>query len=522
MLGPRCDMTQIVLSGLENWKRGEGLPGPWKNANIQLLERLVNANVKRRNRIFFATERMRNVKARQPENKQNLAMVHYPDEHDHYHAVQMANTADFFNSIALGQESLVRDFIIQDSEILNMPNEHGETPLIVAVRADKPAIVRDLLWNGAKVDALGCYCQEGQNTPALRTPLQVAAAEDKLHMIRILRENRADVFFTAPDGVNALQLATSNGHESITDHIRSAYISAIALVPEAQKETAKLKRGLEEILSIGETAKKFPVIPLPQRGNLNEKSPASTAATAITRDAIIEQAPSKATWSAIIKEMGTLRGVTYPLPPKWPEGSEVPHIDCPYCSEPLTRQQIKRAAWNRHVSEDILPYICFHEDCKTPDDLYRTSEELTKHFISEHGVPCWICDICTPDIEQEQCKIFETAQLWRDHLHYAHSQVILDTEFSMLAELNMQNMVPAVDCPLCDYATSEIKPNIDPHITRHIQQFSLRSLPWEARTEGDISKEPPTGKSSSARTSYFAKTNISSTSRETSPMMRKH
>lgn len=137
-------------------------------------------------------------------------------------------------------------------------------------------------------------------------------------------------------------------------------------------------------------------------------------------------------------------------------------------------------------------------------------------------MPCWICDICTPDIEQEQCKIFETAQLWRDHLHYAHSQVILDTEFSMLAELNMQNMVPAVDCPLCDYATSEIKPNIDPHITRHIQQFSLRSLPWEARTEGDISKEPPTGKSSSARTSYFAKTNISSTSRETSPMMRKH
>ncbi|PTB38554.1 hypothetical protein M441DRAFT_59825 [Trichoderma asperellum CBS 433.97] len=147
----------------------------------------------------------------------------YPSGHGRL--VQAENTADFFNSIALGQEGVVRDFIEQDSEISNTPNEHGETPLIAAVRADKPVIVRDLLWNGAKVDALGCYCQEGQNTRAWRTPLQVAAAEGKLHMIRILRENRADVFFAAPGGVNALQLATSNGHESVVDHIQRAYVS---------------------------------------------------------------------------------------------------------------------------------------------------------------------------------------------------------------------------------------------------------------------------------------------------------
>ncbi|KAL6904006.1 hypothetical protein GGI43DRAFT_308746 [Trichoderma evansii] len=147
-----------------------------------------------------------------------------------------------------------------------------------------------------------------------------------------------------------------------------------------------------------------------------------------------------------------------------------------------------------------LPYICFIEDCKTPDDIYRTSEELTKHVISEHGVHCWICDICTPDIEQEQFEIFETAQLWRDHLRHSHTQSISDTNFSKLAELNMHKMVPPLQCPLCDYATSEIKPNIDPEITRHIHQFSLRSLLWETQAEGNLSKERLKGENSSAST----------------------
>ncbi|KAM0454835.1 hypothetical protein ACHAPV_008208 [Trichoderma viride] len=142
-------------------------------------------------------------------------------------AVQTNTTADFFDAIALGQESLIREFIEQHPEISNTPNDHGETPLIAAVRADKPEIVRDLLWNGAKVNALAYCSHQGQSSPASRTALQVAAAEGKLHMIRILRENRADVFLNAPDGVNALQLAAGNGHKSVVEHIQKAYAGAI-------------------------------------------------------------------------------------------------------------------------------------------------------------------------------------------------------------------------------------------------------------------------------------------------------
>lgn len=143
------------------------------------------------------------------------------------YAVQTENTADFFEAIASGQEGLVNEFIEQNPEISNTPNEHGETPLIAAVRADKLVIVRDLIWGGAKVNVFANYSQQGQTSQTLRTPLQVAATEGKLHMISALRENRADVFLVAPDGFNALQLATNNGHESVVDHIQRAYAGTI-------------------------------------------------------------------------------------------------------------------------------------------------------------------------------------------------------------------------------------------------------------------------------------------------------
>lgn len=83
----------------------------------------------------------------------------------------------------------------------------------------------------------------------------------------------------------------------------------------------------------------------------------------------------------------------------------------------------------------------------------------------------------------------------------AHSQVISDTDFSKLADLAMHKMVPPLKCPLCDYATLEIKPNIDPEITRHILRFSMRSLPWEVQAEANLSKERLKGRDSSASAS---------------------
>lgn len=58
------DTTNVFLAGLENWKLNEGFPKPWKNVNKQLLDRFVNTNAERRNRMFSAIENMRNANTR--------------------------------------------------------------------------------------------------------------------------------------------------------------------------------------------------------------------------------------------------------------------------------------------------------------------------------------------------------------------------------------------------------------------------------------------------------------------------
>ncbi|UKZ57520.1 hypothetical protein TrVGV298_011378 [Trichoderma virens] len=349
------DMTEAILAGLESWNRGDGLPKPWGSANNNLIERFVNANVKRRNRINFATEEIRK-----------------------------------------------------------------------------------------------------------KIPLQ-------------LKKNQEPVV--------AVDLEKA--------------VTKIAIVSRlnAGEETEEPERKQGGMSKTGESAKD----PLLRRERLCEGSQIPTAATAIPLDVVIDQAPSSVAGTNGTEATGSVLGQSYmyPLPPKWPKESTVP-IECPYCSELLTKEYMKQAAWNGHVSGDILPYMCFIEDCKTPDDLYRTSEELTEHVISVHGVPCWICDECTPDTEQNQFEIFETAELWRDHCSHEHSETIPDSIFSKFAESKMRKMVPPIKCPLCDYATSEIKANIDPEILRHIHQFSLRSLPWEARAEGNLSEEHLEDWSSSA------------------------
>lgn len=85
-------------------------------------------------------------------------------------------------------------------------------------------------------------------------------------------------------------------------------------------------------------------------------------------------------------------------------------------------------------------------------------------------------------------------------LREAHFQTIPDAQFPKLAELSAHKMIPPIKCQLCDYATSEIKPNIDPEINRHIHQFSIGALPWETRAEGNRSEEYLKDKSSYAST----------------------
>jgi hypothetical protein len=189
----RDDMTEEIMAGLECWDRKKGLPKPWENANRKLVERFVNANIRRRNRIFFATEKKREKKDRQ----------------------------------------------------------------VGVIKAPEPT--------GGKVEG----------------PKE--------------REKK----------------------------------------PEGTSKTGESESTMEP-----------PVDPLARQGRFNEESQEPTATSTIPLHAVIEQAPSKVAGTTITKATGIAQNQDYPSRPKWPESSTVPHIDCPYCSEPLTEEYTKnQMAW---------------------------------------------------------------------------------------------------------------------------------------------------------------------------------
>lgn len=68
-------IIKAAVAGLEIWKSKDEFPKRSKNANKQLLDRLVNPNARRRNRISLETEMTNKTMPRQPDDEERSAMV---------------------------------------------------------------------------------------------------------------------------------------------------------------------------------------------------------------------------------------------------------------------------------------------------------------------------------------------------------------------------------------------------------------------------------------------------------------
>lgn len=133
-----------------------------------------------------------------------------------------------------------------------------------------------------------------------------------------------------------------------------------------------------------------------------------------------------------------------------------------------------------HVAQDILPYVCIYEHCPTPQEMYLTSEELLQHMRNHHSLLQWACDPCASKSGSNQRFCFESFKAWADHMKTTHKSSYPESDLESLAKLSRRKMLQPVSCPLCGYAVNEPRTTLDEHIARHLHDFSLRSLPWNA------------------------------------------
>ncbi|KAL9028036.1 MAG: hypothetical protein Q9196_003530 [Gyalolechia fulgens] len=74
--------------------------------------------------------------------------------------------------------------------------------------------------------------------------------------------------------------------------------------------------------------------------------------------------------------------ITIPAPPKASQGGEP--FECPYCRFIITAKSTR--LWNRHVFNDLQPYVCMEKSCVTPDKLYATRHEWIHHCRNAHPI----------------------------------------------------------------------------------------------------------------------------------------
>jgi hypothetical protein len=132
---------------------------------------------------------------------------------------------EFFDAIGKGQDDIVAEFISGGLVSPDVTSLGGETPLLAAVRAHNIPMVSRLVALGATVNAFGragsfCHHRSSALEAPERTPLQLAAQEGNLALVKVLIEDYgADDSLVAPDGAIALRLAAANNHREIVHYL---------------------------------------------------------------------------------------------------------------------------------------------------------------------------------------------------------------------------------------------------------------------------------------------------------------
>ncbi|PGH23693.1 hypothetical protein AJ80_02299 [Polytolypa hystricis UAMH7299] len=130
----------------------------------------------------------------------------------------------FFNAIRNGQSEIISWLLRNEMVTVDVVDERGRTPLLAAVAAKRTKVVQELLEFGAPPDEFGIvdwrYSGGKDHPPIIRTPLQEAASQGNLSIVKLLMElYHCDDAKIAPDGQLALRLAAENDHRHVVDYL---------------------------------------------------------------------------------------------------------------------------------------------------------------------------------------------------------------------------------------------------------------------------------------------------------------
>ncbi|KAH6962020.1 hypothetical protein BKA56DRAFT_560745 [Ilyonectria sp. MPI-CAGE-AT-0026] len=151
---------------------------------------------------------------------------------------------------------------------------------------------------------------------------------------------------------------------------------------------------------------------------------------------------------------------------KVPEG--VTMFNCPCCCQVLPAKTAKGNRWWKHLAQDICPYTCISDGCPTPYVYYATEAELERHVADDHVA--WQCPFC------DGGPMYDIMQDMVNHFLEHHKDA--STDLPGLLSLSSTHGMGIEACPLCGESGYPDSPELIRHVTGHMHEFSLLSLPW--------------------------------------------
>jgi ankyrin repeat protein len=172
---------------------------------------------------------------------------------------------DFYEAVALGDQTLVTDLIKKRPDVIHSYSHDGFTGLHLAVFFGHEDIARALIVKGADVNAMAANRSFARNAK----PLHSAVAANRTALVRLLLDNGAAVNARQEGGFTALHGAAANGNEEIIALLISAGADS-TIVAEDGSSAAGLgrARGHRRAAELIETGENLPRVPPPPGGSV--------------------------------------------------------------------------------------------------------------------------------------------------------------------------------------------------------------------------------------------------------------
>ncbi|KAL4983893.1 hypothetical protein BDW68DRAFT_25946 [Aspergillus falconensis] len=167
-----------------------------------------------------------------------------------------------------------------------------------------------------------------------------------------------------------------------------------------------------------------------------------------------------------------------PIPPKIPANTV--EYECPFCYMVCPSVNYVGERWKKHVTQDLMPYICVLDNCPTPQALYESAHDWIKHMKTQHVVSAWTC----MDEGHETTLTFRTDLDFKTHMQTCHIGAFAEEELDDIVSASYQRRPEEsvlTDCPFCPtYEDGNVPPeSVISHIVEHLFAFARISLPWQ-------------------------------------------